>query len=393
MTSIGLSRYLSYDAKAIIYKEYGEPSEKIIVHDYKVESIKNDNEVLLELIAHPINPSDINQIQGVYPSKPELSVNLFNDESEVLKEASAICGNEGVFKVVEIGKNVKGFAQNDWVIPLFPNFGTWRTHVKLDMKGEAKLFNLNKENEKTKRFAEGNGGLSVNQAATISVNPCTALQMITKFLKLEEGDWVIQNGANSSVGKFVIQVCKNLKINSINLVRDKSSEENPQYLDELKSELKDLGADVVVSLSEAKEDRKLIKKLVKDVKENNTGKVKLGLNCVGGESCIPLIKTLDENGYLVTYGGMSKKPVILSTSSLIFKNLTSKGFWITRNNFQDPEEKQQTLDQIVHFYQNKQLVDAKSTHNIWKKGIAPSEVLALYQKALSNSSKNIVVYE
>ena len=45
----------------------------------------------------PINPSDINQIQGKYPIKPPLP---------------AVAGNEGVARVIEVGPEV--------MRPLFP---------------------------------------------------------------------------------------------------------------------------------------------------------------------------------------------------------------------------------------------------------------------------------
>jgi trans-2-enoyl-CoA reductase len=38
------------------------------------------------------------------------------------------------------------------------------------------------------------------------VNPPTAYRMLKDFVKLNPGDTVIQNGANSAVGRNVIQV-------------------------------------------------------------------------------------------------------------------------------------------------------------------------------------------
>lgn len=58
---------------------------------------------------------------------------------------------------------------------------------------------------------------------------------------------------------------------------------------------------------------------------------KLGLNCVGGASSTALAKALAHGGTIVTYGGMSMKPVTIPTSLLIFKDLTCKGFWLSGN--------------------------------------------------------------
>jgi len=43
-----------------------------------------------------------------------------------------------------------------------------------------------------------------------------------------------------------------------------------------------------------------------------------------------MTRILSPGGTLVTYGGMSHKPVTVSTSALIFKNIQLKGFWLTK---------------------------------------------------------------
>lgn len=60
------------------------------------------------MVMAPINPSDINMIEGTYPIRPPMP---------------AIGGNEGVAQVIEVGKAVKGLARNDMVIPARPGFG------------------------------------------------------------------------------------------------------------------------------------------------------------------------------------------------------------------------------------------------------------------------------
>jgi hypothetical protein len=39
---------------------------------------------------------------------------------------------------------------------------------------------------------------------------------------------------------------------------------------------------------------------------------------------------LGSNAHLVTYGAMAKRPLCLPASFLIFKNLISSGFWLSR---------------------------------------------------------------
>jgi trans-2-enoyl-CoA reductase len=40
------------------------------------------------------------------------------------------------------------------------------------------------------------------------------------------------------------------------------------------------------------------------------------------------MKLLGDGGTLVTYGGMSKKPITLATGPLIFKDIRLRGFWL-----------------------------------------------------------------
>lgn len=55
----------------------------------------------------------------------------------------------------------------------------------------------------------------------LNVNPCTAYRMLRDFIGLEPGDTVIQNGANSAVGQFVIQLCRIYGYKSVNIVRNR----------------------------------------------------------------------------------------------------------------------------------------------------------------------------
>jgi len=45
--------------------------------------------------------------------------------------------------------------------------------------------------------------------------------MLKDFVKLREGDYIVQNGANSAVGQMVVQLAKSWGVMSINIVRDR----------------------------------------------------------------------------------------------------------------------------------------------------------------------------
>jgi trans-2-enoyl-CoA reductase len=93
-------------------------------------------------------------------------------------------------------------------------------------------------------------------------------------------------------------------------------------LDTLVSYLKQLGATEVLTEEQCRS--------TKIFKTNQLPKPKLALNCVGGKNALEMCKHLDQEGIMVTYGGMSREPVLVPTSSLIFKHLQFRGFWMTR---------------------------------------------------------------
>jgi len=71
-------------------------------------TVLKDSEVLLKFLVSPINPSDLNMVEGVYGIKAVLP---------------AVGGNEGVAVVTQAGSSVKTLKPGDWVIPAVPSFG------------------------------------------------------------------------------------------------------------------------------------------------------------------------------------------------------------------------------------------------------------------------------
>ncbi|PSS28102.1 hypothetical protein M430DRAFT_113527 [Amorphotheca resinae ATCC 22711] len=308
-------------AKALVYSKYGEPADVLSLHTHSISPSLPSNSLLLRALATPINPADINQIQGVYPAKPPFTSLLGTSEP------SAVGGNEGCFEVASVGASVKSVSKGDWIIMKHTGFGTWRTHTLAE---ESDVLKVNKE------------GLTPIQVGTVSVNPCTAYRMLKDFEDIREGQWFIQNGANSGVGRAAIQLGKQWGLKSINIIRDRP---DPAATEAMKKELLELGATKVVTESELMD-----KGFADQVKEWTNGgreKVKIGLNCVGGKPTSALVKCLSPSGHLVTYGGMSKQPLQLPTAALIFKDLKFSGFWVSRWSDANPDEKRRMVYEIL----------------------------------------------
>lgn len=137
---------------------------------------------------------------------------------------------------------------------------------------------------------------------------------------LPVGDCIVQNGANSAVGRFVIQLAAMRGIATINIVRNR-----PNF-DELKADLVSLGAtkvfhDEEILLNDAA--------LVASVREQGGLRPKLAFNCVGGMAVRLLAAFLEPGSTIVTYGAMGGKPMTVSVGDLIFKDLRFVGFWLT----------------------------------------------------------------
>lgn len=276
------------------------------------------------MLTCPINPADVNQIQGVYPSKPEMTTTLGTTEP------AAVGGNEGVGEVLNIGSSVKSVQKGDWVIMKYTGMGTWRTHMSVD---ESQLHKI-----------DDKSGLTPLQVGTVSVNPCTAYRMLLDFSKWNfRGDeWFIQNGANSGVGRAAIQLGREWGFKSINVIRGREDKVEEQ---KLKDELYDIGATKVITEEELQ--GKQIKDQIKEWTNGGREEVKVALNCVGGKPATALAKYLSPGASMVTYGAMSKQPLTLPASMLIFKDLRFAGFWVSKWSDKYPDLKKQTVDDIL----------------------------------------------
>lgn len=324
------------------------------------------------MLAAPINPADVNQIQGSYPTQPAFSTLLGT------REPSAVGGNEGVGEVVAVGAGVKAVAKGDWVIMKRTGMGTWRTHLQVD-EGEVVRIE-NKE------------GLVPLQVGTVSVNPVTAYRMLRDYAAwdfggLGGGEWFVQNGANSGVGRAAIQFAREWGLKSLNVIRERSGWEA------LKSELEDLGATKVVTESQ------LMAGTFKDQVEEwtNSGRepIKLGLNCVGGKNATALAKLLSPDAHMVTYGAMSRQPTQLPTGLLIFQNLAFSGFWVSRWSNRHPKEKQQTMEDILRMMREGRFRDVPVEEVKWNadgKGNQEEELRTAVQGTLEGYRKGKGVF-
>jgi mitochondrial enoyl-[acyl-carrier protein] reductase / trans-2-enoyl-CoA reductase len=283
---------------AAVYETHGNPADVLQVES-RPWPTPAPGEVIVKMRAAPINPADLNQIEGKYPVRAELP---------------ATPGFEGAGIVVDVGADVKGLTSGALVI-LPHNVGTWRDAVVV----------------KADELVVVPADIKSVHAAMLKINPMTAWRLLHDYVDLARGDWLIQNAANSAAGRAVIHIARDLGYKTVNVVR------RSELIDELRAE----GGDIVLVDSE---------NLRREVQDAIGGpSIRLGLNAVGGESALRLANCLAPGSTLVTYGAMSLQPLKIPNGLLIFKDLRFRGIWI--NKWYDNATPAQRMEAFQHLFE------------------------------------------
>jgi trans-2-enoyl-CoA reductase len=283
---------------AAVYETHGNPADVVRVESRSWPA-PADGEAVVEMRAAPINPADVNQIEGKYPIRPQLP---------------ATPGFEGAGVVVDLGRNVTNIAEGALVI-LPHNIGTWRDAAAV----------------KADELVVVPAGIEPVHAAMLKINPMTAWRLLHDYVDLQKGEWLIQNAANSAAGRAVIQIARELGYKTVNVVR------RVELIDELRAE----GGDIVLV------DGENLRHEVKDA--TNGAPIRLGLNAVGGDSALRLANCLAPESTLVTYGAMSLQPLKIPNGLLIFKDLRFRGIWI--NKWYDNATKQERIEAFQRLFE------------------------------------------
>ena len=254
-------------------------------------------QALVEVVAAPINPADVLTLTGEYGQLPPLP---------------AIGGREGVGRVAELGEDTRGITVGQLVLlPL--GCGTWSTHVVTEA---AQLTPLPAEADPL-------------QLSMMTINPPTAALLLSEFVTLGPGDWVIQNAANSAVGLYLVQLARHRGHRTVNVVRREAAA----------TAVREAGGDVVLVNGDD---------LAKRVTEVTDGaQIRLGIDAVAGTATGQLAGCLCEGATLVSYGRMSGEATVTPPNAFIFRDLTLRGFWLVRWFRQTPEQQRRALVEEV----------------------------------------------
>jgi mitochondrial enoyl-[acyl-carrier protein] reductase / trans-2-enoyl-CoA reductase len=234
-------------------------------------------DVLIEMLAAPINPSDVLTLTGQYGMLPPLP---------------AVGGNEGIGRVAEVGEGVTLPIGQRVVLPV--GAGTWSSHLVARAESLIPLPPV---------------GDAV-QLSMVTVNPPTASLLLSEFVTLAPGDWVIQNTANSAVGRYLIQLAKRRGLRTVNVVR---------RADAIAS-LEAIGGDVVL-VDGPDLDRRV-------AEATGKAKIRLGIDATGGSATDRIARSVAVGGTVVNYGAMSGEACKVAPASFVFRDITLRGFWL-----------------------------------------------------------------
>ena len=265
--------------KQVLLERYGAPAEAIRCVEVPDVGTPAAGEVVFDVLAFPINPADLSMCRGTYRLRPALPAGI---------------GAECVGRVAAVGAGV--------------------SHVK---PGD-RVINLQRENWTQRRRVKGDdvilvpAGLDELQAAMLRINPPTALLLLTDIVDLKPGDWIIQNVANSAVGRLVIRLARARGVRTMNVVRRES----------LFAELRALGADACVVDGPD---------LADTVRAQTGGApIRLGLDAVSGRATARLSSCVGEGGVVCNYGSMSGEDPVMARSALTGSGQTLVGFILGR---------------------------------------------------------------
>ncbi len=236
-----------------------------------------EGEVLVKVIAAPINPSDISFVGGQYGIQPE---------------SPSGAGFEGVGTVEAVGEDVR--------LPVgsrvsFTTIGSWSEYAIANQKAAIPLPDA----------------IPDDMAAQLFVNPFTAWAMVEES-GVQRDEWLMITACGSAYGKLVIQLCQKKGIKTIGTVRR----------DDLNEDLKKLGLNEVVNTETEDLPRR-----VREITEKRG--VRCVVDSVGGDTTEAAMKCVGQGGKMLIFGLLSQKNPRLDVGLMIFKEITIQGFWLT----------------------------------------------------------------
>ncbi len=261
--------------QAIRQKEAGG---KLVVESIPIPQ-PGHGEVLVKMIASPINPSDLALLHGNYLARNYPFTPGLEGCGVVVKSGGGFLARLRVGKRVACSPNPEGD-------------GTWSEYM---ITSAMHTITLPRD-------------LSSEQGATLVVNPMTAMALL-QIAKEGNHRALVNNAAASSLGKMLIRMTIQLGIPLINIVRK----------EEQLSELKKMGATHVLNSNDPSFETEL-QQLSHDLHAT------LFLDAVTGVQTSLLLRAAPRRTTLMVYARLSGDPMEIDPGSLIREEKQITGF-------------------------------------------------------------------
>lgn len=267
--------------RSVSYSRFGDATEVL-------ETVERDlpqpgkGQVRIKLLLSPIHNHDLMTIKGVYGVKPELPSVPGTEAVGVVDALGEGVGN------LQIGQRVMGGASEAWAEYYL---------------GDAA------------RVIAVPDSVDDETASQLISMPLSA-KMLLADLRVQSGDWIIQNAANGAVGKLLNQFAAEKGVHVVNLVRR----------DEGVAELAEIGIGNAVSTAAA-DWRDKVKALT------GGAPIVRGLDSIGGDGPEALLSVMAERSEVISFGNLSGQKITLSSDMILFKTAVLRGFWGARPPF------------------------------------------------------------
>ncbi len=243
-------------------------------------------QVLVKILASPVNPSDLVYLHGKYGVAP-----LENAYAGFEGCGIVVAANAGLYGKWLVGKRVAMASQNGYD-GLWSQYAVTRANNCLPVRKD----------------------ISDEQASTLIVNPLTSVCLVERARKLGATTVVVNAGA-SQVGKGVIRYAKLVNIKVIATVR---SEANVKVLN-------DLGADCVL-LTTTDDFAQQLKQAA--AKYNAT----VMFDAVAAEDTALVLHNMPDSSTAIVYGRLTESHAQFGgeygVADLIFRDCRVEGFWL-----------------------------------------------------------------
>jgi len=291
--------------KLLQHDFFGAPPEALELIETEPRELAQ-GELLIEIEAAPIHAGDLYNIEG-------LPIMLHGGDLGGLLELSLpqIPGIEGGGRVVEVGPGCDGIWSNGKRAFLPAQCGSWRSHIIA----------------KAEEVIPAPEGDAVQ--LSLMVNPITAYFALNQLMAdLKPDEWLIQNCANSNVGRALVKLASLKGIRTVNIVRSEAAG----------APLKDMGADVIAI------DGPDVAGQVRDA--TGGAKIRWGLDGVAGAATARMAECICDRGTIANYGMMSGEECRVPCNLLLYRRISLIGFYAGYNLIETPRE------EVVHIWRH-----------------------------------------